>query len=241
MLKYFLAIVAVLLLAATVLWGFPGVWALLMIVPGFILGATIAHVRRPREGESGAAPIRPAVIVLGGLFGLGTAGASLMFAWAAAQPPTIVVEASLVIEAPSERIWAEVHDPYRRTRWDQWVVDLEPTGKAKTPAIGSEYRTELRLERMEVPAIQTVTALEEGRAITWAIHPVGGSRLENMSESVTLEPQGADKTLVRYRIAYDVPSVFGRVAERIGARGGVERMTTETLARLGHVATGLVE
>lgn len=239
MLKYFLAIVAVLLLAATVLWGFPGPWALLMIVPGFILCATIAHVRRPREGEGGVAPIRPAVIVLGGLFGLGTAGASLMVAWAAAAPSTIVVESELVVDAPIARVWGEVQDPYRRTTWDLWVADLEPVGRAQAPIVGSEYRTVLRLERMEVPAMMTVTALDDGRSITWAVQPQGGSRLENMRETVSVEAQGAERTLVRFRLTYDVPSVIGRVGERIAVRGAVERMTTETLARLRNVATGL--
>ena len=134
MLKYLLAVVAFLVLLATVLWGFPGVWALLTIVPGFILGATIAHVRRPREAPPVAvAPpvspvvppalpspggIRPGVVVLGGFFGLATAGASMVVAWAAAAPPTVVIEAELLVDASVERVWAEVGDPYRRTAWD---------------------------------------------------------------------------------------------------------------------------
>jgi len=238
LLKYFLAVIAVLLLAATVLWGFPGPWALLMIVPGFILGATIAHVTRKR-GEGDKAPIRPAVIVLGGLFGLGSAAASLVVAWAAAAPPTIVVESELVVDASAERVWAHVHDPYRRTAWDLWIADLEPIGRGHAARVGSEYRSILRLERMEVPAVQTITALEAGRAITWAITPQGGSRLENMRETVTVEPRGAEQALVRFRLSYDVPSVLGRVGERIAVRGAVERMTVETLAKLKNVATGL--
>ncbi len=253
MLKYLLAVVAFLVLLATVLWGFPGVWALLTIVPGFILGATIAHVRRPREAPPVAvAPpvspvvppalpspggIRPGVVVLGGFFGLVTAGASMVVAWAAAAPPTIVIEAELLVDAAVERVWAEVGDPYRRTAWDLWIADLEPVGKAE-PAVGSEYRSILKLERMEVPAMQTVLALEAGRSVTWSIQPQGGSTLENMRESVSLEPRGA-QTLVRFRMTYDVPSVLGRVGERIAVRGAVERMSEETLLRLRNVATGV--
>lgn len=245
MLKYVVAILAILLLVATLAFGFPGVWALLGLVPAFIIGATVAHVRRPRPApgapgsELPGAHVRPGVVVLGGLFGLASGAGTMIVWWAAAASPTISVSAERVVDAPLTRVWGEIVDPYRRTAWDLWIADLEPIGKAATPIVGAEYRSVLRLERIEVPATQTITELVDRQTITWAITPQGGSTLENMRQTMTVEARGPESTLVRFTLSYEVPTVMGRVGERIAVRGAVERMTEETLGRLRNVATGL--
>ncbi|MFO0744886.1 MAG: SRPBCC family protein [Myxococcota bacterium] len=241
MTRYFLITLALLVIVPSILWGFAGPWALLALVPSFIIAATIAHVRRPADPDPKAPPrvIRPGVLVLGGLFGLASAAGALLVMWAAGQSPSIVVESELSIDALPTRVWTEVGDPYRRTAWDLWIADFEPVGKAATPAVGAEYRSVLRLERLEVPAMQTISALDAGKTITWQVQPQGGAALENMQETVTLEPQANGQTLARFRLTYEVPSVIGRVAERIAVRGAVERMAAQTLERLRSVSMGL--
>jgi len=49
MLKPFAIILVALVAISTLIWGFPGVWTLVAIIPAFILAATIAHFRQPRE------------------------------------------------------------------------------------------------------------------------------------------------------------------------------------------------
>lgn len=241
MTRYFLITLALLIIVPSIIWGFPGAWALLAIVPSFIIAATIAHVRRPKDPTPGAPPriIRPGVLVLGGLFGLASGAGALIVMWAAGQEPRIVVETTLAIQTNPTRVWAQVGDPYRRTAWDLWIADLEPVGKSATPSLGAEYRSVLRLERLEVPALQRIVHWDSGKAVTWSVEPQGGAALENMQETITLEPQGEELTLVRFRLSYEVPSVMGRVAERIAVRGAVERMTEETLKRLRSVSMGL--
>jgi len=236
MLKIFLPVLVVLVLVPTIIWGFPGVWALLALVPAFIIAGTIQHVRRPKH-EPGTT-IRPGVLVLGSLFGLGSGAIAVIFMWAAQAPSTVVIESQRLIDAPVARVWSEVSNPYRRTKWDNWVIDLEPVGDSDVVAVGSQYRTKLNLERHQPYAQQTIHELVENQRISWQIDPIGGAELENLLQTIVLEPHG-NQTVVHYQLSFRVDGVLQRVAERIAMHGSAERMTEETLGKLDRVLQGL--
>ncbi len=245
MLKFFLPILALLVVIPTLIWGFPEVWALTAIIPSFIAAATLQHSRQRAEGPVAptvpGAPttprlVRPGVVVLGGLFGLGTGAASVTLMWAAVAPSHIVIATDRVIMASLDRVWAQVGDPLRRPSWGQWVKDVEPMGKGGTPAVGSEFRAVLALERMEVPATLTITGIKPPTFLAWRISSQAAWTLANMTESITLVQQD-NGVLVRYELAYDVDSVFGRVAERIAVRRAAERTADEALKTLDTTVT----
>lgn len=248
MLKFFLPILTLLVVIPTLIWGFPEVWALTAIIPSFIAAATLQHSRQRPEPAATAAPVapvvpvvpggpttprlvRPGVVVLGGLFGLGTGAASVTLMWAAVAPSHIVIASTIEIVAPLDRVWDHVGDPLHRTRWSPWMVDVEPMGRGGKPVPGSEFRAMLALERLEVPATLRVTAITDLTEFQWAVEPQGGSTLANMVETVRLE-QKSDRIVVHYELSYDVASVFGRVAERIAVRRAVERTADEAMTRL---------
>lgn len=238
MLVPFLVVLGALVLLPTLLWGFPGPWALTAVVPAFIAAATFRHLRAPRE-ERAAAPgggqgtqLRPGVIVLGGLFALVTGAASLILMWASAAPPMIVIASEVDIEAPAESVWAHVVDLPQRTSWSPWIADTEPIGRGGTPAVGSQYRATLALERYTVPAELVITAFDSGARFAWHVKPQGGSQLSDITETVTLTRSSDLSTRVRYELAYEVPTVLGRVGERIAVRGSVERLAETTTALL---------
>ena len=233
MFKPFLVILAVLVALPSILWGFPGAWVLLALVPAFILGTTIAHVRAPREEGS---HIRPGVLVLGGMFGLATGTAAVLFMWAAAASPEIVVKRSQTIAASPATIWKLVVEPGHRGDWETWISDIEPVGRGGPIAVGSRYRSNLHMERMEQLGSHRVTDLEPEARLAWTVEPHGGEwRVANVVEKITLTPEG-DQTRVDYEIRYEVPSVFGRVLERIIVRQSFDNVVETSLQRLAGAA-----
>lgn len=243
--KLFPALLAVQTLLATLIWGFPGLWLLAGVPSSFIAAATFAHGRRGSEGGDPSRPVRPTVLILGGLFALafGAFGGALM--WASTAPETIRISASLAVDAPRERVWELVGDPRLRTRWSGWMSDVEAIGRGGELAVGARWRATLLIERLAVPATLRVTRHEPGTELAWMVEPVGGARFENMEESVRLspaaepgsKPEGA--VTVAYTLSYRVPGVLGRVAERIVMRRPAERMAEEALRALRASAVGV--
>jgi len=232
-LKYFAIALAVLVLVPTLLWGFPGLWALTALLPAFIIAATWRHARMPREYEDGprpaTPPVRPGVVVLGGLFALVTGGIALTFMWAAAAPSTIVIVSAGRIEAPTAEVWAKVSDIPNRRSWSPWMAGADPIGRSAEVALGMKYRATLALDRHQVPAELEVTAFEDKSRFAWNIVPTGESQLSSILETVTLVPDGERATKVTYELRYEVPTVLARVGERIAVRGSVERLAEATV------------
>lgn len=234
MLVPFLIILGVLVLVPTLIWGFAGPWALPAILPAFVLAATWRHLKLPREqravgpdGQPGPA-LRPGVLVLGGLFGLVTGAAALILMWAAEAPSTIRIASEVVIGAEREAVWSAVVDLPNRKAWSPWIADTEPIGRGGALAVGNQYRATLALERYTVPAELVVTAFEPAERFAWRVVPQGGSQLDEIVETVTLTREGDVLTRVHYELAYEVPTVLGRVGERIAMRGAVERLAETT-------------
>ncbi len=232
MLKFFLGVLLALVLVPTVLWGFPGPWALTAILPAFIIAATIHHARAPRTETSGPRALRPGVVVLGGLFGLLFSAVSLVFMWASTAPATVQISRSIEIDAPPADIWKTVVDFPNRATWSTWMADADPKGLYQGPVVGSTFTGTLALDRIQVPAELVITALENERRFAWNIVPKGGAELQEILETVTLEPSGERKTRVVYSLAYEVPTTVARVGERIAVRGSVERLAESTVDRL---------
>jgi len=247
MIRYlFPALLAFQVLLAVILWAFPGVWALAGIPAAFICAATIAHWKTPRDPNGAGPAMRPGVLVLGGLFTLvfGVAGMSLM--WGATAPESISIEREIVIETPREKLWSLIGDPTQRTQWSPWIADVEPIGRGGAPSVGAEWRATLMLERLAVPATLKVTHVERFQRFGWDIVPVGGGQLEDMHEEVTMThaplkagDTASDRYVIHYRLSYRVPSVLGRVSERMVIRRPAERMADEALKSLQAVSIGV--
>ncbi len=234
MLIPFLAILGALVLVPTLLWGFPGPWALPAILPAFIAAATFAHLRVPRDQRAvGPARLpgpvlRPGVIVLGGLFTLVTGAAALILMWAAAAPSTVVIASEVTIASTPDKVWSLIVDVPNRKTWSPWIADAEPIGRGGPLAVGAHYRATLALERYTVPAELEVLALDHQARFSWHVKPQGGSELAEITETVTLTRESDVVTKVRYELRYEVPTVLGRVGERIAVRGSVERLAETT-------------
>ena len=238
MLKYFLIALVVLILVPTLIWGFPGLWALTAIPASFIVAATLRHARMPRAWDeanpaaSSTPPLRPGVVVLGGLFTLVTGAAALVFMWASVAPSTVVITATALIEAPATEVWDKVIDIRNRRTWSSWMADAEPIGRSADAALGTKYRATLALDRHQVPAELEIVGLDDKARFAWNIVPTGESQLASILETVTLSPDGERATKVSYELRYEVPTVFSRIGERIAVRGSAERLAESTVSLL---------
>jgi carbon monoxide dehydrogenase subunit G len=236
--KLFPALLAAQTLLATLLWGFPGVWLLAGVPSSFIIAATVAHLRRPRD-SGGSGEVRPTVLILGGLFGLAFGAFGGLLMWASTAPEVVRIVATARVDAPRERVWELVGDPRLRTRWSAWMTDLEAIGRGGDLAVGARWRATLLIEKLAVPARVRVTRHAPGTELAWAVEPDGGARFEDMEESVLLSSADEGAVTVDYRLSYRVPGVLGRVAERIVMRRPAERMAEEALKALRAAAVGV--
>ncbi|MFT7579785.1 MAG: hypothetical protein ACI9MR_001451 [Myxococcota bacterium] len=237
MLKPFLIVLVTLIVVPTIIWGFPGAWVFLALIPAFILGNTIAHFQRPR-GEEGPR-LRPGVLLLGSLFGLVSGMVAVSFMWASTAPEEVVIERVAIVSAVKADVWKIIGDPMERPRWNTWVADIDPKGKGGPPAVGAEYRSTMRLERHDVPGGHRIVIFDPPTTFAWTLEPTAGSSLENMVETLILEepatgPESAagGKLTIRYRLTYAVRSVFGRVLERTIVRQQLDKIAEESVRRL---------
>ena len=123
------------------------------------------------------------------------------------------VQASTLIAAEPERVWAIVSDPQRAlsfmagiTRWE--VQSEQPTG------LGARYRVLLRVGSAEIGGLIEIVEWEPPREMAWTsvtgIDQRGRWRLRS---------DGQDRTRAELRLAYGVAGagITGRIAEHIAA------------------------
>lgn len=235
MLKAFLAIAATLIGVSALLWGFPGAWALTAVVPAFILAATLVHFRRPRDlgGQ-----LRPGVLMLGIVFGLGTGAASVLTMYAASAPEDVVIVEAAVFPTTRAAVWRQLGDPKKRPQWNTWIQEVEDVGRGGEPQVGSTYRADLFLERSHVPHDLVVTELVPEVRFGWSLAPMGGlARLEDMRETIALEDAPGGHTRVTYTLTYAVRSVIARVFERVVIRQSLRKVLEASLLQLEQLAT----
>ncbi len=219
-----------LIVVCTALWGFAGAYVLSAVVPAFILGMTIAHARAPRDEGS---HVRPGVLVLGGLFGTITACASVLLMWAATASEDVTIDVSHDVDGSPALIWSTLVDTSQRPQWNTWIVDLEPIGKGGPLEVGSRFRSMLQLEQHQVPGQHVITELAPQEHFAWTIEPPAGSALQRLEESIRIVAEDANgSTKLTYRLSYKVPSVVGRLFDRLVVRQSFRKVAEESLSRL---------
>jgi len=137
-----------------------------------------------------------------------------------------VVETSVEVDAPRERVWKVVSDPTNMPAWDQHIVAVEgvpPTGLRQ----GVVYRTVLRF--MGVKAHTEVEVLELVPP-EYALLRLRGI-LEGKVET-SLHPLDGDRTLLRQRVEYRfIGGPLGGLAAR-----GVKLLGASVLLKRGVLA-----
>jgi len=105
-----------------------------------------------------------------------------------------VYEATIEIQAPAERVWAELSAVEAWPQWMPTVSDVEPLREASLQ-VGRRYRvTQPKLR----PTVWTVSAVETNRRFEWRAKSLG---MEMVADHV-IERRGNDATQVRLRFEF---------------------------------------
>jgi uncharacterized membrane protein len=141
-----------------------------------------------------------------------------------------VIEASIDIDAPPERVWKVVADPQNLPRWDRHITNVHdvPRDGLRT---GSEYSTEVRLWGVRAKARARVVELRDAEYAKVRLRGPIDAVIETW-----VEPRDGNRTRLRHRIEYRFPGgpigeLAGRAVGRLGAnailRRGVEAQKRE--------------
>ena len=228
-----LVVSALIGITATILWGFAGTWALTSLIPGFIVGSTLAHlVRALRKVHD----LRPGVLALGVFLGGTAAALSLAVQAAATSPVEQIIERRVFISAPKEIVWDWIERAEQRVAWSVLVSDVEPIGRGERETRGSRFRATLNLDGATMTGEHEVLEHETGEKVAWRVHFPTGVRIEQFVQRLTLAETG-EQTAVTYTISYRVPSVLGRLFNNIRVRDMFDEAAQLSLAALTEKAS----
>jgi uncharacterized membrane protein len=143
--------------------------------------------------------------------------------------PLSVVQTSVDVEAPPERVWEVVADPTNLPRWDHRIEAVEGVPEDGLRE-GTEYMVMVRLMGLH--------ARVKVRVVELRPHEYAEVRLDGLLDGTVqtwLEPLAGGETRLRHRIQYRFKGgPFGRLAAR-----GVKLLGASVLLRRGAQAQKL--
>jgi len=120
-----------------------------------------------------------------------------------------VVQVSVDVDAPPEKVWDVVSDPRNLPGWDRHISGVDGVPRSGLQE-GSEYRTEVRFLGVKAHATSEVIEI---RPPAYAKVRVRG--LLNATVETWVEPLAGGKTRLRHRVNYRFPGgPFGELAAR---------------------------
>lgn len=136
-----------------------------------------------------------------------------------------VVEASEVIDAPPEQVWAVVSDPRNLPRWNRLIHRVEGVPSDGLQE-GTEYLTELRFMGLSTIIDAEVLALDPPR---YAEIRLSGRPLDAVVRT-RLRPLEDGRTLLHHEVEYRlhggrIGSMLGNALRGLGAQAVLRRGT----------------
>lgn len=229
---------ALLVVAATVAFGWPGWVALSAAAPALLLGSSVAHAIDALLGVTGLKPMR---VVLGITLGSFAAITSLVLMWAATAPSAIVVEHRADVSSTPDLVWPTASDMTGWTRWDLLVTDLEPLEPVArgldAPRPGDRFRSTLHVAERDIPAEHVLVEWLPERRITWRIELPEGSALTGLTYEllVSATAHGAQLT---GRLMYRLDSVTARAIHRMTLEGELSDLLRRSVGGLASLIQG---
>jgi uncharacterized membrane protein len=121
-----------------------------------------------------------------------------------------VVETSVEIDAPPDRVWAVVSDPRNLPIWDRHVVAVEGVPEDGL-ATGVQYRTWMRFLGVRAPVTAKVLDLRPGEYSKIRLRGILDATVETR-----VEPLGGGRSRLHHRVDY---RLIGGPVGRLAAQG----------------------
>ena len=139
----------------------------------------------------------------------------------------VTIKRSIIIRASAERCFEFISKQLEETPdWDPTIMWVNPV-TLKHTRVGSMSRVNFSLDGVREEAVAMIRSVRPNRALLWTSNH--SSQLQEQWE-LQPEPHG---TLVTVTLGYNPGGwIFGRLADRMGLRGKVEKAISEMLERL---------
>lgn len=218
---------------ATLVWGWPGGYSFLALLPAVIIGVTLGHIVNAKKGlvqlRPGAIAIAVflgsvSIIVTGGLFK------------ASNTPAEKTIEATTTTLVPADEVMTYVKNPVNLSRWNSFYQDVERIGAADGSP-GSSYNVSLKFESQVVPARMLVEKSASASSFRWSIDFGAGARIQGFEERLSVEAH-EKSTTIRHQTRYRVESVLVRMLNNFVIGDMFETYSRESL---GHLVKELSE
>ena len=211
----------------SLVWGFPGVYGLVGVMPAIIIGGTYTHISNARNK---LVELRPGVIaiavILGGLGLIVTGG----FYKAAGTPVEKIIQATIETKIADKEVLAFVKDPLNLSRWNGFYQDVERVGTANAKP-GSEYDVSLKFENQRVAAKMTVLETDSPTKFSWSLNFGPQANLQDFTEVIEVSTV-KKKTVIRHTTSYRVESIVSRMLNNFVIGDMFEALSHESLTHL---------
>ena len=124
----------------------------------------------------------------------------------------------------------------QRVAWSVLMNEVEAIGDARAERVGTRYRVVLNIDGAAMPGEHEIVTYEPARSVGWKVLFPGGVRVEDFTEHISVS-EHAGNTMATYVITYRVPSVLGRLFNRLRVRSMFREATKMSLAALLKKAT----
>ena len=218
---------AIILGLGSLVWGFPGIYGLMGLMPAVIIGGTFTHISNARQK---LVEFRPGVIaiavILGGLGLVVTGG----FYKASSTPAEKLIEARIETKLQETDVLAFVKDPANLSRWNGFYQDVERVGKANGEP-GSKYDVSLKFENQRVAAKMTILETDSPNTYRWTLDFGPQANLQDFVEVVEVA-RVEEKTVIRHITTYRVDSIVSRMLNNFVIGDMFEGLSRESLNHL---------
>jgi uncharacterized protein YndB with AHSA1/START domain len=148
-----------------------------------------------------------------------------------------VDEASIIVAAPPDRLWALVTDVTQMGRWSPECRRCTWLDDADGPRVGARFRGHNKRGVLRWSSVATVVVADEPERFAFEVHPSG------MRWGYRLEPEDGGTRVTEYREKVRETPWWNRVVYAVGLMGRdpdatVRAGMAETLARLKAGAEG---
>ena len=217
-------------LAGIAAWGWPGMYVLSALFPAILIGGTVGHLMRAKQG---IVTIRPGLVAIGAVMGFGgivIAGAVFS---AATSPERVEISVTDTFNHTPQAVWSMTGSAETIPRWNALITDTEPIGRETSKHVGDRYTVALNFDGRKMPSEIEILEWEDKGRITLSFQLNPKTEILELKETVSLKPQdNGKKTAVTYTVSYRVPSVLGRALNNFVVKPLFEQMASSSLAKL---------
>jgi hypothetical protein len=211
----------------SLVWGFPGTYGLVGLMPAVIIGGTVTHMVNARDK---LVEFRPGVVAIAAILGSLGLIATGGFYKAAGTPAVKSIQSSVETKIPAEEVFTYLQNPINLSRWNGFYQDVDRVGSANG-GVGSTYNVSLKFDNQMVPAKMTVLKTDSPTSYAWSLDFGPQANIQDFVETMDVA-RTSDRTVIHHRTEYRVESVVVRMLNNFVIGDMFESLSRQSLDHL---------